>query len=73
MKAKDKPVPGYAASLNKAAESKTSSVGDGLKKVKEEGSSLPEDFEDQEIFGEESDGPANLEDVIPLEVQNKIT
>lgn len=73
MKAKDKPVPGYAASLAKQADSKTSSVGVGMKRVKEEGSSLPEDFEDQDMFGEDSDGPANLDDVIPLEVQTKIT
>ena len=59
MKTKNKPIPGYAAYLNKQADSKTSSVGVGMKKVKEEGSSILEEFEDKDMFGEHPDGPAN--------------
>ena len=52
FKAKDKAIPGYAASLAKSANSKASSVDVGLKKEKEEGKSIQEDFEDEDMFEE---------------------
>lgn len=53
MKAKDKAIPGYAASLAKQADSKASSVDVGMKVEKKEGASVQEDYEDEDMFQED--------------------